>query len=38
MTSATQACEVLVQDALEGGGSDNITVVVGRALPRDSAA
>jgi protein phosphatase len=37
MTSARQACEVLLQEALEGGGSDNITVVVGRALPRDSA-
>lgn len=37
MTSAQQACEVLLQDALEGGGSDNITVVVGRALPRDAA-
>ena len=34
MTSARQACETLLQDALEGGGSDNITVVVGRAVPR----
>jgi len=33
MTSAKQACEDLLQDALEGGGSDNITVIVGRALP-----
>lgn len=32
MTSARQACEDLVQEALEGGGSDNITVIVGRAL------
>jgi serine/threonine protein phosphatase PrpC len=37
MTSARQACEALLQDALDGGGSDNITVIVGRALPRDSA-
>jgi serine/threonine protein phosphatase PrpC len=37
MTSARQACEVLLQEALDGGGSDNITIVVGRALPRDSA-
>lgn len=33
MTSARQACEDLLQAALAGGGSDNITVVVGRALP-----
>jgi serine/threonine protein phosphatase PrpC len=32
MTSAKQVCEDLLQDALEGGGSDNITVIVGRAL------
>ena len=36
MTSARQACETLLQDALEGGGSDNITVVVGRAMQRES--
>jgi serine/threonine protein phosphatase PrpC len=34
MTSAQQACEDLVQEALEGGGSDNITVIVGRALQK----
>jgi PPM family protein phosphatase len=34
MTSAKQACEVLLQEALEDGGSDNITVVVGRAMAR----
>ncbi|HET7425535.1 MAG TPA: protein phosphatase 2C domain-containing protein, partial [Gemmatimonadales bacterium] len=33
MTSARQVCEDLVQDALDGGGSDNITVVVRRAVP-----
>ncbi|HEY8198023.1 MAG TPA: protein phosphatase 2C domain-containing protein, partial [Gemmatimonadales bacterium] len=32
MTSARQACEDLLQEALEGGGSDNITIIVGRAL------
>jgi protein phosphatase len=32
MTSARQVCEDLVQDALDGGGTDNVTVVVGRAL------
>jgi serine/threonine protein phosphatase PrpC len=35
MTSAKQACEDLLREALEGGGSDNITIVVGRALQRD---
>ena len=33
MTSAKQVCEQLVADALAGGGSDNVTVVVGRAVP-----
>jgi protein phosphatase len=36
MTSAKQACEDLLQDALEGGGSDNITVIVARALRSES--
>src|SRR6478736_8190592 len=31
MTSAQQACEQLLQDALDGGGSDNITIIVGCA-------
>ena len=35
MTSAQQACETLLQEALEGGGTDNITVVVGRAVARE---
>jgi serine/threonine protein phosphatase PrpC len=34
MTSARQACQDLLQDALDGGGTDNITIVVGRTLPR----
>jgi len=33
MTSPEQACRRLVDDALAGGGSDNVTVVVGRAAP-----
>jgi protein phosphatase len=33
MTSARQVAEQLVQDALNGGGTDNVTVVVGRTLP-----
>ena len=34
MTSAKQACETLLQDALDGGGSDNITIIVRRVVPR----
>ncbi|HUF35703.1 MAG TPA: protein phosphatase 2C domain-containing protein [Gemmatimonadales bacterium] len=37
MTSAREACEALLQDALDGGGSDNITIVVGRAVPGEPA-
>jgi protein phosphatase len=35
MTSARQACEDLLQEALDGGGSDNITIIVGRVVPRE---
>ncbi|GMR13650.1 MAG: protein phosphatase 2C domain-containing protein [Gemmatimonadota bacterium] len=35
MTSAKQVCEDLLKDALDDGGSDNITVIVGRALRND---
>ncbi len=34
MTSAKQVCEDLLQEALDGGGSDNITIVVGRAVKK----
>jgi protein phosphatase len=34
MKSARQVCEQLLQDALDGGGVDNITVLVGRAVPK----
>ena len=34
MSSANQVCEDLLQDALEGGGTDNITILVGRAVHR----
>jgi serine/threonine protein phosphatase PrpC len=37
MTSAQQVCEALLQDALEGGGSDNITIIVGRALRSENS-
>lgn len=36
MTSARQVCEALLQDALDGGGSDNITIIVARAVARDA--
>ncbi len=32
MKSAKQVCEDLLQDALDDGGSDNITIVVGRPV------
>jgi len=32
MTSAKQVCELLLDHALEGGGTDNITIIVARAL------
>jgi serine/threonine protein phosphatase PrpC len=33
-TSAKEGCERLLQDALDGGGEDNITVMIGRTIPR----
>ena len=35
MKSAKQVCEDLLQDALDGGGSDNITILVARATSED---
>jgi protein phosphatase len=32
MTSAKLACEALLEDALAGGGSDNITILIGRTI------
>jgi serine/threonine protein phosphatase PrpC len=34
MTSAKQVCEDLLQDALDGGGTDNITMIIGRAVKK----
>jgi len=34
MTSSRQVCEQLLQDALDGGGTDNITIVVGRTIQK----
>ena len=36
MTNARQLCEDLLQEALDDGGSDNVTIVVGRTLPLES--
>jgi protein phosphatase len=34
--SAKQVCEDLLQDALDGGGTDNITITLGRAIPKSA--
>jgi serine/threonine protein phosphatase PrpC len=33
MANSKQAAEQLLQDALDAGGSDNITIIIGRAVP-----
>jgi PPM family protein phosphatase len=38
MTSAREVCEQLLQDALDDGGTDNITIIVGRAVPLPNGA
>ncbi len=35
MTSSKQVCKELLQDALEDGGTDNITIIVGRDVKND---
>ncbi|MGH7619200.1 MAG: PP2C family protein-serine/threonine phosphatase [Gemmatimonadaceae bacterium] len=35
MQSSRQVCEQLLQDALDGGGADNITIIVGRSVRND---
>jgi serine/threonine protein phosphatase PrpC len=35
MKTSQQACEDLLQQALDGGGRDNITVIVGRAVAKN---
>jgi serine/threonine protein phosphatase PrpC len=37
MTTSRQAAEQLLQDALDAGGSDNITIIIGRARSRPDA-
>ena len=36
MKSARDGCERLLQDALDGGGEDNVTVLIGRSVPEES--
>ena len=38
MTSARQVCEQLLQDALDDGGTDNVTIIVGRAVEKAAPA
>jgi protein phosphatase len=38
MTSAKQAAEQLLKEALDGGGTDNITIIVGKTKPEPTAA
>jgi serine/threonine protein phosphatase PrpC len=37
MTSARECCELLLQDALDAGGEDNITIIAGRPKPAQPA-
>jgi serine/threonine protein phosphatase PrpC len=34
MPSAKQAAEQLLQEALDCGGSDNVTIIIGRTTPK----
>lgn len=34
MTTAKECCEQLLQDALDDGGTDNISIIIGRFIPR----
>jgi serine/threonine protein phosphatase PrpC len=36
LKSAKDGCEKLLQDALDAGGEDNITVLIGRSVPEES--
>ena len=38
MVSARQACEQLLEDALDDGGTDNVSIVIGRAVRRRKSA
>jgi serine/threonine protein phosphatase PrpC len=36
MTCSKQACEQLLQEALDVGGHDNITIIIGHSTPKSS--
>ena len=36
-TGSQQACEQLLQEALDAGGTDNITIIIGRSMRNDEA-
>jgi protein phosphatase len=36
LSSSKATCEALLQDALDDGGTDNITIVIGRTVPRST--
>jgi serine/threonine protein phosphatase PrpC len=35
LSSAKEGCETLLQDALDAGGEDNITIIIGRSVPHE---
>ncbi len=37
LKSAKQGCEALLKDALDAGGEDNITVLIGRSVPQEDS-
>jgi protein phosphatase len=37
LTSARQGCEALLQDALDAGGQDNITIIIGRTIAKGAS-
>jgi protein phosphatase len=38
LKSAKQTCEELLQDALDDGGSDNVTIIIGRTIKPDTVS
>jgi serine/threonine protein phosphatase PrpC len=34
LTTSREAAELLLQDALDDGGTDNVTIIVGRSVKR----